>query len=132
MAAGGGHLVTAVPNVILSEAKDLLVRVAEYFVYIMSSFSGTIYTGITSDLEQRVREHKAGLKSRFTSKYRVQNLVYFEATSDVHAAIAREKQIKGWTRAKKDVLIRTLNPLWRDLSDGWPSEEGPSSLRSSG
>ena len=88
----------------------------EYFVYIMSSFRGTLYTGITSNLEQRLYEHKNGIKSTFASKYKATRLVYFESTSDVHAAIAREKQIKGWSRAKKVALITAFNDGWQDLA----------------
>ena len=98
----------------------------EYWVYIMSSYQGTIYTGVTNDLERRVAEHKGGLLKGFTSKYKVHQLVYFEQTSDVHSALPREKQIKGWTRAKKVALVSATNPSWRDLSLDW---QGPS-LRS--
>src|SRR5690242_16897702 len=102
----------------------------EYFVYILCSFRGTIYTGVTSDLEQRLYEHRNGIRSGFASKYRANRLVYFEATSDVHAAIAREKQIKGWTRAKKAALVSAANPSWRDLAGDWNRQDS-SSLRSS-
>ena len=103
----------------------------EYYVYIMSSFSGTLYIGVTNDLERRVFEHKHGVTSGFTSKYHAVQLVYYERTSDVHAALAREKQLKGWVRSKKDALIKAANPLWRDLSRAWSNEEDSSSLRSS-
>lgn len=85
----------------------------------MSSYGGTIYTGytgVTGDLDKRVYEHKHGINSAFTSKYHANRLVYYEATNDVHAALAREKQIKGWTRAKKVALITATNPEWRDLA----------------
>jgi putative endonuclease len=82
----------------------------------MSSHQGTIYTGVTSDLDARVYEHKHGIKSGFASKYRANKLVYFEETSDVHAALAREKQIKGWLRSKKVALITAFNPRWDDLA----------------
>ena len=75
-----------------------------------------LYTGVTSDLERRVYEHKHSLIPGFTSKYRVNQLVYFEETSDVRAAIEPEKQIKGWLRSKKIALIELANPNWRDLS----------------
>jgi putative endonuclease len=88
----------------------------EYFAYIMASRSGVLYTGITNDLKRRVSEHKAGKVPGFTSKYRVTQLVYFERYTDVREAIAREKEIKGWRRAKKIALLETLNPEWRDLS----------------
>ena len=91
-----------------------------YYVYIMSDrHRGTLYTGMTADLERRVSEHKSGLIEGFTSRYYVHILVYYEDFADVFAAIAREKQIKGWTRAKKIALIEHTNPHWEDLSEGW-------------
>ncbi len=81
--------------------------------------NGTLYTGITNDLERRVYEHKHKLVKGFTSKYNLMRLVYYEDTDDVSAAIAREKQIKGWLRRKKLALIESMNPEWKDLSDGW-------------
>ncbi len=91
----------------------------QYYVYIMTNQSGTLYTGVTNDLARRIYEHKQGKGSQFTSKYRITQLLYFEETRDVHAALAREKQIKGWTRAKKLELIGTDNPKWDDLSVAW-------------
>ncbi len=75
----------------------------EYYVYILANRSRTLYTGVTNDLERRVYEHKHELLPGFTSKYNITRLVYFEAVPDIHAAIAREKQIKGWLRAKKSL-----------------------------
>ncbi len=96
-------------------------RVAEriYFVYIMASQSGVLYTGVTNDLERRVSEHKDGSVGGFTSRYRVTRLVYFEEFGEVLEAIAREKQIKSWSRKKKLDLVVTLNPKWRDLGESW-------------
>ena len=91
----------------------------QYYVYIMSSQTGTLYTGITNELQRRVYQHKNKVMDSFTSRYDVNHLVYFEAFGDVLQAIAREKQIKGWTRRKKLVLIESQNPTWRDLSDDW-------------
>ena len=91
------------------------ITMKEYFVYIMASRSGVLYTGITNDLRRRVGEHKAGEVPGFTSKYRVTKLVYFERYTNVKEAIAREKEIKAWRRAKKIALLETLNPEWRDL-----------------
>ena len=90
-----------------------------YYVYIMTNNSKTLYTGMTNDLTRRVYEHKQKLIPGFTQKYNITKLVYFEETSDVNAAIAREKQIKGWLRAKKITLIESMNPDWKDLSTGW-------------
>ncbi|NMB26931.1 MAG: GIY-YIG nuclease family protein [Tissierellia bacterium] len=75
-----------------------------------------LYTGVTNNLERRVYEHKNKLIKGFTAKYNINKLVYFEYTSDVNSAIAREKQIKGWTRQKKNELIQSINPEWKDLS----------------
>ncbi len=100
----------------------------QYWVYILTNKMNTVlYTGVTSNLEQRVFQHREKLVPGFTRKYNATKLVYCEETNDVHVAIEREKQIKGWTRAKKIALIESNNPLWKDLSP-WD----PSSLRSSG
>jgi len=90
--------------------------VHNYFVYILASRSGVLYTGVTNDLNRRVGEHKDGQIPGFTKKYKVNRLVYYEITSDVRAAIAREKQIKGWRREKRVRLIEEHNPDWQDLS----------------
>jgi putative endonuclease len=90
-----------------------------YFVYIMSNRSKTLYTGITNSLVRRVHEYRLGIGSGFASKYKLDRLVYYERFEDVHRAIGREKQIKGWLRIKKIALIVSVNPAWRDLSAGW-------------
>jgi len=90
-----------------------------YYVYIMTDRSKTLYTGITSNLENRVFDHKHKTRPGFTLRYKIDRLVYFERFGDVHAAIAREKQIKGLMRIKKIALIVSMNPEWKDLSDGW-------------
>ena len=77
----------------------------EYFVYVMASRSRRLYTGVTNDLLRRVWQHKTGAVDGFTRRYRVTQLVYFEQTSDVHSAIAREKQLKRWPRIRKARLI---------------------------
>ncbi|MEE9200993.1 MAG: GIY-YIG nuclease family protein [Candidatus Brocadiales bacterium] len=99
----------------------------QYYVYIMTNKSGTLYTGVTNNLERRVFEHKKCLVEGFTKKYKTTTLVYFEACGDALAAIAREKSIKGWLRKKKIALINSMNPEWKDLSEG---RFGDSSLRS--
>lgn len=91
----------------------------QYFVYIMASLSGTLYIGVTNDLYKRTYQHKNDLIQGFTKKYQCHKLVYFEETSDVESAIAREKQLKNWNRAKKEFIIKTLNPQWKDLSNNW-------------
>jgi putative endonuclease len=89
-----------------------------YFVYIMASESRTLYVGVTNNLERRVYEHKEKLIEGFTKKYNVNGLVYYEVSADIKAAIVREEQLKGWTRAKKIALIESLNSDWKDLSKG--------------
>ena len=88
-----------------------------YYVYILTNkYCTVLYTGVTNDLIRRIYEHKNHLdKDSFTSKYNVTKLVYFEETSDISAAIEREKQIKSWNRERKTSLIMSMNPNWRDL-----------------
>ena len=89
-----------------------------YAVYILASRrNGTLYTGVTGDLAQRIHQHKAGAGGAFTRKYRVNQLVHIELFSDVNEAIAREKAIKKWRRAWKLQLIERENPAWRDRYD---------------
>ena len=91
-----------------------------YYVYIMANKrNGTIYTGVKNNLVRRVYEHKHKLTPGFTSRYGLNRLVYFEETNDMRVGIAREKQIKGWLRRKKAGLIESINPEWKDLSEGW-------------
>ena len=100
-----------------------------FHVYIMASRSRTLYVGITSDLLRRVYEHKHKLVPGFTQRYRIDRLVYFEEHNDPAEAIASEKRIKAWARAKKTALIEGTNPTWVDLSEDW-YEKADSSLRS--
>ena len=88
-----------------------------YYVYILANKRNTvIYTGVTKDLIRRVYEHRHHLDpSGFTAKYDVTRLVFYEATTDVRAAIEREKQIKSWNRARKNRLVESMNPQWEDL-----------------
>ena len=88
-----------------------------YYVYILSNNTHTtIYTGVTNNLVRRVYEHRHELADQsFTAKYKIHRLVYYEATNDVRAAIEREKQIKGWNRARKNKLVESMNPTWEDL-----------------
>jgi putative endonuclease len=95
----------------------------------MTNKSRTLYIGVTNNLERRVYEHRQKLVPGFTSKYNVIQLAYFEVTQDIHAAITREKQIKGWTRQKKIALIESTNPGWKVLSIEW-YEKRDSSLHS--
>lgn len=91
----------------------------EYFVYTMTNKSRTLYTGVTNNLMRRVHEHKNKLVPGVTSKYNIQFLVYSEAGADIRAAFAREKQIKGWLRAKKIALIDSMNAEWKDSAEEW-------------
>jgi putative endonuclease len=91
----------------------------QYYVYIMSNKSKTLYTGVTNNLEKRVYEHKNKLKKGFTRRYNIAKLVYYESFLSIQDAIAREKQIKGWLRARKIELIELINPGWDDLSKEW-------------
>jgi len=88
-----------------------------FHVYLLASDSGVLYTGITNDLARRIREHKEKKVPGFTQKYNVTKLIWFEAHGRATSAIAREKQIKGWSRAKKIALIEASNPHWKELSD---------------
>ena len=87
-----------------------------YYVYIMTNKSGTLYAGITNNIARRVYEHQHKLVPGFTSKYNISRLIWMEEFSSPTEAIVREKQIKGWTRAKKLALIRVTNPQFRELS----------------
>ena len=91
------------------------------YVYILANDTNVcLYTGVTNDLVRRLYEHKNNLDPQsFTAQYHIHKLVYFEESSDAYAAITREKQIKGWNRKRKNKLIESMNPQWRDLSEGW-------------
>ena len=89
-----------------------------YYVYMMGSVSGkALYIGVTNNLVRRVQEHKSNSIPGFTKRYRCHKLLYYEEYGDVRAAIAREKQLKGWTRQRKEDLINTINSEHRDLLD---------------
>lgn len=92
-----------------------------FYVYILASKqNGTLYIGVTRDLEKSVREHKSKIHPEsFTARYNVTNLVYYESTENIESAIAREKQLKNWRRSWKLDLIEKDNPLWKDLSLDW-------------
>ena len=92
----------------------------DYYVYILTNEHGNVmYVGVTNDLARRLYEHRQELADGFTKRYHVHKLVYFEQTSSIEAAITREKELKGWTRGKKNALVETMNPVWRDLSKDW-------------
>ena len=90
------------------------------YVYILSSSFRKLYIGITTNLDRRIAQHKVGaFENSFTSKYRIDRLVYFERFALITTAIGREKQLKRWSRIKKLNLIISINPTWRDLSEDW-------------
>ena len=91
------------------------MNMKNYYIYMMTNQTKTLYVGVTNNLEKRVYEHKNKLVPGFTRKYNITSLVWFEETSDISSAIAREKQIKGRLRSKKIRLIESLNPNWNDL-----------------
>jgi len=100
-----------------------------YYVYIMTNWNNKVmYIGVTNDLERRVYEHKHRQKDSFTKRYSINKLVYYEHISDVNAAIAREKQIKGWVRKRKDELVETTNPEWDEMSYSWRKNDSSRSL----
>ncbi len=90
--------------------------VRRYWIYIMASQTGTLYLGVTNNLEKRTYEHKHDLIPGFSQKYQCHRLIYFEEYSGINQAIEREKQLKSWNRNKKEVLIRRSNPHWNDLT----------------
>jgi putative endonuclease len=95
------------------------VLMKQYYVYIMTNASGTLYVGVTSNLEARSWQHRAGAVPGFTKRYRISRVLYFETTNDAVVAIEREKQLKGWTRKKKLDLVKKMNPGLEDLSRSW-------------
>ncbi len=94
------------------------------YVHIMASKSRTLYTGVTSNLERRVLQHRGKLLPGFTARYNINRLVYYEAFGEILAAIAREKEIKSWSRKKKIALIEAVNRDWKDLSAAWYGAQG--------
>ena len=94
-------------------------REYRFFVYIMASKSRRIYTGVTNNIDRRVAQHKAGEIKGFTQRYKINRLVHYEQFQFVQNAIRREKEIKGWDRAKRVALIERENPTWDDWSEDW-------------
>ncbi|MCX6761414.1 MAG: GIY-YIG nuclease family protein [Candidatus Moranbacteria bacterium] len=89
----------------------------QYFVYLLTNNSGALYVGFTSNLKNRIWEHKNKIIKGFTERYNIDKIIYLEQTENVYSAIQREKQLKGWTRKKKIALFEKENPEWRDLYD---------------
>jgi putative endonuclease len=90
-----------------------------FYIYLLASKSRRLYTGMTNSLFHRVMEHKSGKVEGFTKRYKINRLVYYEVFKYVNNCIAREKEIKGWSRAKKVALIESVNPTWEDLAADW-------------
>ncbi len=102
----------------------------QYFVYILTNrWRNVLYIGVTNSLERRVWQHKNKAVPGFTKTYNCDRLVYFETYDEIDQAIAREKQIKGWVRAKKNALIEAQNPSWKDLAAEWFAPRGKGILR---
>lgn len=101
------------------ESGKNLIIMKQFYVYILTNFSKTLYMGITNDLQRRVFEHKNKIDLGFTSKYNIDKLVYFETFPTPTEAITREKQIKGWIRKRKLELVEKSNSKWQDLSKDW-------------
>lgn len=97
----------------------------EYYVYIMANRSKTLYTGVTNNILLRVLQHKYGVNKGFTSRYKIDKLVFFESTDSIFDALKREKQLKNWHKAWKINLIESINRNWDDLSAGWYDEIDP-------
>jgi putative endonuclease len=94
-------------------------RCKQFVVYILSSLSGVLYVGVTSDLRKRVWEHKNKIRPSFSGRYRIDRLVYYQERGGALEAIAREKELKKWSREKKVLLIERHNPIWEDLARNW-------------
>ena len=90
-----------------------------FYILLSNWDDSVLYIGVTGNLPRQLYEHRNGLAEGFTKKYNVHKLVYYEQTNDVYSAISREKQLKKWSRSKKNALVNSFNPKWADLSEGW-------------
>ena len=100
-----------------SKARILMPEERSYYVYLLTNWNNRVmYVGVTNDLKRRVYEHQKKLVQGFTQRYNVHKLVYYEQTNDIVSALTREKEIKKWRREKKNNLVVSSNPEWRDLS----------------
>ena len=99
----------------------MATREHAYFVYILASRSRTLYVGVTRNVRTRVMQHRERAPGSFTARYNINRLVYVERFQYVGNAIAREKEVKDWNRARKIALIESVNPAWEDLAKGWYS-----------
>jgi putative endonuclease len=100
--------------------RNLMGGPKKYYIYLLTNWNNRVmYIGVSNNLERRLYEHKNKLVKGFTEKYNVHRLVYYEETPDVRSALEREKEIKKWRRDKKDILVVSTNPTWKDLSEEW-------------
>jgi putative endonuclease len=106
-----------------------LTREWRFYIYILASKSRRIYIGMTNSLFSRVMQHKSGEIEGFTRRYKINRLVYYEVFKYVNNCIARETQLKAWSRAKKVALIISLNPTWEDLAAEWGTRIEPLKLK---
>ena len=90
-----------------------------YYVYVLTNQTRNLYVGVTGDLESKMQEHRDGLVPGFSDRYNLTVLAYYEQVPDVWSAIERENEIKGWGRGRKEALVSSVNPEWRDLSEDW-------------
>ena len=118
-------MTSAVRHLLSLPPEGCVFKERQFCVYIMSSLSRRIYTGVTNDIFRRVMQHKKGEIKGFTQRYRINRLVYCERFQYVNNAIRREKQIKGLDRAKRVALIERQNPTWDDLAAGWGKPRTP-------
>jgi putative endonuclease len=95
----------------------------QFYVYILSNKSRVLYTGVTNDLHRRMHQHRNEQVPGFTKRYRIKQLVFYQRFAGIRDAIARERQVKGWTRAKKIALIESMNPHWADLGETLAADE---------
>ena len=96
--------------------RESVLIMNDYYVYILTNrYNNVMYIGITNNIQRRVYEHKSGAVEGFTKKYSVHKLVYVESCHDVYEAIKREKQLKGWTRKRKNELVVSVNPEWKEI-----------------
>lgn len=117
------HLLFLFAGPIISRFRAIYMHERYYYTYIVASRSLTLYIGMTGDLDKRIFEHKNKLFEGFSADYNCNRLVWFERYAHASCAIAREKQLKGWRRAKKIALIKKSNPTWLDLSEAWYTPE---------
>jgi putative endonuclease len=114
-------------NLIQDLERPVMAITRVSYVYILANRSRTIYVGVTADLERRVWEHRFTSESHFTTRYNIDQLVWFDESDDIRVAIARETQIKNWRREWKTALVEKDNPSWNDLAGAWYDSRDPES-----